>query len=142
MANGIDIRPFRSADEAGIIALWKDVFPGEAGHNEPAAIIARKGRVQPDLFFVAIGAGEVVGTVLAGFDGVRGWIHKLAVDPKWRRYGIASDLMRAAERGLAAYGCAKLNLQVRTNNSDVVKFYEACGYAVEARVSLGKCLDD
>ena len=142
MTDAISIRPYCPDDEAGVTALWRRVFAGEDGRNAPAAIIARKGEIQPELFFVAIDNGQVVGTVLAGYDGVRGWVHKLAVHPDWRRRGIASDLMRWAERGLAAIDCPKLNLQVRSTNPGVVKFYQAHGYAVEDRISLGKRLDD
>ncbi|MEL6862254.1 MAG: GNAT family acetyltransferase, partial [Pseudomonadota bacterium] len=103
-------------------------------------VIARKRRVQPDLFYVAIVDDAVVGTVLAGYDGVRGWVHKLAVSPSCRRMGIASMLMRRAEQGLADIGCTKLNLQVRSSNAEVLKFYQALGYAVEEITSLGKHL--
>jgi len=78
--------------------------------------------------------------VLAGFDGVRGWVHHLAVLPTLRRLGLATQLMRAAEQGLTQLGCPKLNLQVRSTNADVVAFYESLGYAVEDRISLGKPL--
>jgi ribosomal protein S18 acetylase RimI-like enzyme len=83
----------------------------------------------------------VAGTVLAGFDGVRGWIHHLAVLPAHRRRGVATQLMRAAERGLANLGCPKINLQVRAGNAGVIAFYRALGYQVEDRASLGKRLE-
>ena len=77
---------------------------------------------------------------MAGFDGVRGWVHHLAVDPASRRQGIATQLMRAAESGLQALGCPKVNLQVRSTNLEVIRFYQSLGYAVEERASLGKRL--
>jgi ribosomal protein S18 acetylase RimI-like enzyme len=80
------------------------------------------------------------GTVLAGFDGVRGWVHHLAVHASYRRQGLARSLMTAAEKGLAALGCPKVNLQVRATNSAVVGFYRSLGYVVEDRTSLGKRL--
>lgn len=136
----IAIRPFQPEDEPGTIALWNQVFPGEAPWNNPADVIARKRTVQPELFFVAIGGDEVVGTVMAGFDGVRGWVHHLAVAPAFRRSGLATELMRCAEEGLKAMGCAKLNLQVRATNLGVIRFYESLGFDVEDRASLGKPL--
>lgn len=136
----ITIRPFQPEDELGTIALWDAVFPGEAPWNNPSDVIARKRTVQPELFFVAINGGDVVGTVMAGFDGVRGWVHHLAVDPAHRRNGLATELMRRAEDGLKALGCAKLNLQVRSTNLGVIRFYEALGFDVEDRASLGKPL--
>jgi hypothetical protein len=84
--------------------------------------------------------GKVVATVLAGFDGVRGWIHHLAVVPSLGHRGIATQMIREAESGLAKLGCPKVNLQVRPANADVVAFYRSLGYQVEERVSMGKRL--
>jgi len=123
-----------------VISLWGEVFPDDPPWNEPAAVIRRKLTVQPQLFLVGLVDGRVVGTVLAGFDGVRGWVHHLAVHGSCRRQGIASALMRAAEEGLAGLGCPKVNLQVRATNAAVVAFYRAIGYDVEERASLGKRL--
>ncbi len=97
-------------------------------------------QVQPDLFLVAVRGERVVGTVVAGFDGVRGWVHRLAVDPTERRRGIASALMGVAESDLLRPGCPKLNLQVRAKNAEVVAFYRSLGYQLEDRLSLGKPL--
>ena len=141
MNSPIDIERFTESDRDGVIALWNIVFPEEPGHNIPSDMISRKQAVQPELFFVARQRGQVVGTVMAGNDGVRGWVHKLAVHPDLRRQGLASKLMHRAEAALKASGCPKLNLQVRATNAGVVKFYESLGYAVEERVSLGKPLD-
>jgi len=96
--------------------------------------------VQPELFLVGLVNGRVVATVIAGFDGVRGWIHHLAVQSAYRRRGIARSLMEAAEESLAKLGCPKVNLQVRAANTAVISFYRALGYDVEERASLGKRL--
>ncbi len=136
----VDIRPYESKDQAQVVALWNEVFPDDPPWNEPASMIRRKLTVQPELFLVAHVTGEVAGTVLAGFDGVRGWVHHLAVRASYRRQGLASSLMTAAEKGLAALGCPKVNLQVRATNSAVVAFYRSLGYEVEDRTSLGKRL--
>jgi len=134
------IRPFQPRDEALVIDLWKSIFPDDPPWNEPADVIARKLAIQSDLFLVAIVEGKLVGTVLAGFDGVRGWIHKLAVDPEFQHQGIALQLMRFAESSLASVGCPKVNLQVRASNSAVVDFYRNAGYSIEDRISMGKRL--
>ena len=136
----VDIRPYESKDQTQVVALWNEVFPDDPPWNEPASMIRRKLTVQPELFLVAHVTGEVAGTVLAGFDGVRGWVHHLAVRASYRRQGLASSLMAAAENGLAALGCPKVNLQVRATNSAVVAFYRSLGYEVEDRTSLGKRL--
>jgi ribosomal protein S18 acetylase RimI-like enzyme len=133
-----EIEQYRELDQAAVVALWEDVFRDDPPANAPLGMIQRKLTVQPELFLVARADGALAGTVLAGFDGVRGWIHHLAVDPRYRRRGIASALMRTAERGLLALGCPKVNLQVRATNAEVVAFYRSLGYAVEERLSLGK----
>ena len=82
----------------------------------------------------------VVGAVIAGYDGVRGWLYHLAVLPDYRRRGLATQLVRSAEQRLQALGCFKLNLQVRATNQEVVAFYRSLGYQVEERVSMGRRL--
>jgi ribosomal protein S18 acetylase RimI-like enzyme len=136
----IDIRTYQESDYEAVLALWKTVFPHDPPWNEPAELIARKRSVQPELFWIAQDGKEIVGTVLAGYDGVRGWIYHLAVDPSKRRKGTARLLMQTAEDALEALGCPKINLQVRMNNTDVVHFYQTIGYAVEERVQMGKPL--
>jgi ribosomal protein S18 acetylase RimI-like enzyme len=141
LASTVTIRPFRSTDREQVERLWARVFSDDPPSNAPAALIDTKLRVQPELFLTAITDDVIVGAVMAGFDGVRGWIHHLAVSPDYRRRGIATALVRAAEVGLGRLGCPKVNLQVRATNSDVVAFYRRLGYAVEDRVSMGRRLE-
>jgi len=77
---------------------------------------------------------------MAGYDGHRGWLYSVAVREKNRRSGAGTALVRQAEQALHALGCGKVNLQVRTTNDAVVRFYERLGYAVEDRISLGRRL--
>ena len=93
------------------------------------------------MFFVAADdTDSVVGTVIAGYDGHRGWIYSLAVDPSQQRRGIGSALVKQAEVALERLGCPKLNLQVRSDNASVIKFYQSLGYDTEDRISMGKLL--
>jgi ribosomal protein S18 acetylase RimI-like enzyme len=134
------IRPYVVADQEAVVALWRSVFSGDPPWNEPHDVIARKSSVQSDLFLVGVFEGQVAGTVLAGFDGVRGWVHHLAVLPELRRRGLASLLMDRAEERLLELGCPKLNLQVRGSNTEVIAFYESRGHSIEDVISLGKPL--
>jgi len=134
------IRAYDDGDEGDVSALWDEVFPETRAWNQPRAYLARQRAVQPELLLVGERGGRVIATVVAGYDGVRGWIYHLAVLPAERGYGLGTAMMRAAERALAARGCAKVNLQVTADNAAVVRFYEQLGYAVEPRVSLGKRL--
>ena len=140
MTQMIEIRPYEPGDEAEVVALWDSIFPNDPPWNEPILVIRRKLTVQSELFFVAVVDGEVRGTVLAGFDGARGWIHHLGVHPDSRRMRVASRLVEQAVSALEALDCPKLNLQVRGGNETAVLFYESLGFEVEDRVSFGKRL--
>jgi ribosomal protein S18 acetylase RimI-like enzyme len=93
------------------------------------------------MLFVATNEGGVLGTVMGGYDGHRGWVYSLAVHPDCRRQGVATKLMQYLESHLVDLGCPKLNLQVRATNQEVVSFYTSLGYQVEERVSMGKRLN-
>lgn len=139
------VRTYQPADRSELEDLWARVFPDDPAWNAPAAMIANKLAVQPELLFVGrvddgTTRAPIAGAVMAGYDGVRGWIYHLAVAPEWRRHGFATLLVRAAETALAARGCPKVNLQVRATNAAVVAFYRTLGYEVEERVSMGRRL--
>jgi ribosomal protein S18 acetylase RimI-like enzyme len=134
------IRPYNETDEAEVIRLWREVFPENPPWNEPKADILRKLGCQRELFLVGESEGMIVATVMAGFDGHRGWAHLVAVAPDCRQQGFGRAMMREAENKLRQIGCTKINLQVRSATQDVVSFYEKLGYAVEERVSMGKRL--
>jgi ribosomal protein S18 acetylase RimI-like enzyme len=136
----MEIRPFRDSDEKAVIALWNEVLPPNAPHNDPATSIRKKLAVERDLFFVAALEDEVVGTVMGGYDGHRGWVYSVAVSPGHRRQGIGAALIRRLEESFRERGCLKVNLQVRDTNTGVVPFYEKLGYRVEELVSMGKRL--
>jgi ribosomal protein S18 acetylase RimI-like enzyme len=136
----LEIRPFRDDDRAAVVDLWRVCFPDDPPHNDPDTVIERKRLVQPDLFLVGVVDGKIVCTVIGGYDGYRGWVYHLATAPAHRRKGFGRKMMNEVEVRLAESGCPKLNLQVRATNDAVVAFYEALGYRVEDRVSLGKKL--
>ena len=134
------IRPYNEADEEAVIALWRAcdlVRPW----NDPRKDIARKLRVNREWFLVAEEEGRIVGGVMAGYEGHRGWINYLAVEPGRRQGGRGRALMDEAERLLRAAGCPKINLQVRAGNAEVIAFYRRLGFAVDDVVSLGKRLE-
>jgi len=135
------IRAFRRADSDALCALWRRAFPDDPPGNAPELLIESKLGVQPELLLVGELSGAIVGAVMAGFDGVRGWIYHLAVLPEHRRRGFASGLVRAAEQGLQALGCPKVNLQIRATNQEVIAFYRSLGYQIEERISMGRRLE-
>lgn len=133
------IRPFRPSDTEAVVALWQACGLTRAW-NDPRKDIARKLTTQPELFLVAENGGALVGTAMAGYDGHRGWVNYLAVDPAHQGRGLGRTLMAEVERVLEARGCPKLNLQVRAGNEGVMAFYESLGYTPDGAVSFGKRL--
>ncbi|MEA2824519.1 MAG: hypothetical protein QOF03_1001 [Alphaproteobacteria bacterium] len=124
----------------GVAALWRDAFPNPQPWNAPEITIPAKLAMQPDLFLAAMDGGQIIGSVLAGYDGHRGWLYAVAVLTTHQRRGIGSALVHEAERRLLELGCVKINLQVQSTNASVAEFYGRLGYDVEERVSMGKRL--
>ena len=135
----MQIRRYRSPDESALIALWHACGLVRSW-NDPEKDIQRKLTVQPELFLVGTIGEMLVASVMAGFDGHRGWVNYLAVAPEHRKSGMGRALMEKVEQELKAIGCPKLNLQVRATNPEAVAFYQRLGYELEEIVSMGKRL--
>jgi ribosomal protein S18 acetylase RimI-like enzyme len=133
------VRPFELPDEPAVIALWERCGLTRPW-NDPRKDIRRKLDVRPDLFLVGLVDGIVVASVMAGYEGHRGWINYLAVSPEHQRKGFGRVMMAEAERRLREVGCPKINLQVRSSNNAVIEFYRRLGYGVDDVVSMGKRL--
>jgi ribosomal protein S18 acetylase RimI-like enzyme len=134
------IRTFESADEIAVIELWRRcglVVP----QNDPHKDVARKMRVNPELFLVGEIHGKIVAAVMAGYEGHRGAINYLAVDPSQRKKGLGQAIMAEAERLLRQLGCCKINLNVRTSNAGVIEFYKRIGFSVDDVLCMGKRLE-
>jgi ribosomal protein S18 acetylase RimI-like enzyme len=134
------ISKYRDEHFAGVEALWREAFPDDAPWNKVSTAIAEKLRFQPDLMLVALEGSLVIGSVMAGYEGHRGWISRIAVLRDHRHKKIGQALLSHAEERLAALGCIKINLQVLETNAAVVRFYEAAGYEIEPRISMSKRL--
>ncbi|GAA2178353.1 GNAT family acetyltransferase [Leucobacter tardus] len=137
----IEIRPLVDADVPHAVRLWHDVGLTRPW-NDPEADIRRARAAWPDLLLVAADTenGAVVGTVMAGYDGHRGWLYYLASAPARRGSGIGRALVAEAEARLTALGCPKVMLMVRTENTAVTDYYRADGYGVDEVAVLGKRL--
>lgn len=138
------IRVFDARDADAVIALWRRVFPEYADpakpQRDPRVSIANKLATQPELFFVGVVDGRVIGTIMAGYDGHRGWLYSLAVDEIARGNGFGRSLVQHAESELAKRGCPKVNLQILASKADVQTFYAKLGYHADEVVSFGKRL--
>ena len=139
MSDSVRVRSFASADEAAVVDLWQRCDLTRPW-NDPRKDIQRKLRVQAEMFLVAEDEGAIVGTVMAGYDGHRGWIYSIGVAPGERRRGHARALLAHVEDQLRALGCPKINLQVLAINEEALHFWRAAGYQADHVVSLGRRL--
>jgi ribosomal protein S18 acetylase RimI-like enzyme len=136
----LHIRPFHPDDEPAVVSLWRRcdlVRPW----NDPGKDIRRKLEVWPEGFLVGLLDGEIIASLMAGYEGHRGWFNYLAVDPAHQRKGYAREIVNHAETLLLAAACPKINLQIRATNAAVIEFYRRLGYAVDEVVSMGKRLE-
>lgn len=135
----VNIRTFAQHDTDEVVAVWR-ACDLTRPWNDPVKDIQRKVDVADNMFLVATVNDRVVGTVMGGYDGHRGWINYLAVDPSQRKLGIGRKLMADIEQQLLALGCPKINLQIRATNTQVIGFYESIGFIDDAVRSFGKRL--
>jgi len=136
----MNIRKFREPDKSSLINLWQAVFPDDPPHNEPSVVIEAK-LVVDDLILIAETEGELIGACMAGYDGHRGWLYAVAVDPAHRRKGVGEKLVKHAIQTLRERGCIKVNLQIRSTNTEVAAFYKSLGFNVEDRLSMGRFIE-
>ncbi len=135
----MQIRNYDSGDESQVIDLWIKcdlVRPW----NNPKRDIERKLRIDPDLFLVGILNSKIIATVMGGYEGHRGWINYLAVDPSQQRKRYGTMIMEEIEEKLKAKGAPKINIQIRSTNKSVVDFYKSIGYKIDDVVGMGKRL--
>jgi len=133
------IRAFQPVDQAAVIALWEECKLTRPW-NDPHKDIARKLAVQPELFLVGTIDDAVMASVMAGYEGHRGWMNYLAVAPRQRGRGFGRALVEHVERLLLERGCPKVGLLVRNSNKEAAEFYRRLGYAQDESISLGKRL--
>ena len=135
------IRPFQTEDEASVVSLWQ-LCELTVPWNNPYKDIARKLKVQPELFLVGMLDSLLIATVMGGYDGHRGWINYLAVHPDFQGQGYAQQVMENVESELRKRGCPKINLQIRSGNARVMTFYQKLGFTDDQALSMGKRLEE
>ena len=134
-----EIVRYSSEYQDAVVDLWRKcnlVVP----QNDPVGDIQKKLAFQPDLFFVSLLDGKVIGSIMVGYEGHRGWLNYLAVLPEHQRRGYGRKLVEKAVDELKRLGCLKVNLQVRRSNVSVVEFYKHLGFKDDDVVGLGKRL--
>ncbi|MCP5381737.1 MAG: GNAT family acetyltransferase [Kordiimonadaceae bacterium] len=135
----MEISIFDINDQDEVINLWRDCGLLRA-QNDPYEDIKRKINHSPELFYVGRKNGKIIATVMAGYEGRRGWINLLAVEPSEQKSGYVREIMNHAEQKLGERGCIKVNLQIRQTNKQAICFYQSLGYAEDLVLSMGKRL--
>ncbi len=129
------IREFRLEDYDQVFKLWKEAGllfrPGDERGE-----VAQKIKRDPELFLVAEEDGSLIATVLGAWDGRRGWIYHLAVDPKRQRKGVGTRLVRELERRMEGKGVLKVNAVVYRDNKKSIEFFTKLGYQLDDRSLL------
>lgn len=133
-------RQYHPNDRERLVSLWS-VCDLTRPWNDPHRDIERKLARDAANLVVLEGDDGLIGSVMVGYEGHRGWVNYLAVHPDHRRQGLGRTLMAEAERRLRELGCPTLNLQVSTSNDTAVQFYRRIGYVVDDVVSLGRRLE-
>jgi ribosomal protein S18 acetylase RimI-like enzyme len=133
------IEEFDDGDTQAVVDLWRRCNLLRPW-NDAEKDIERKLKVQRELFLVGKIDARIVATVMGGYDGHRGWVNYLAVDPSHQRQGIGRAIMDEIERRLLSLGAPKINLQIRDDNLEAIDFYERVGFEKSAVISMGKRL--
>ncbi|RED50995.1 GNAT family acetyltransferase [Aestuariispira insulae] len=137
----LSIRDFRDGDLDAVVGLWTDcglVRPW----NDPEEDIALALNTQSSRLIVGLLDDRIVGSVLCGLDGHRGWLYYFAVAPDCQGKGFSKPLLTEAEEWLASQGAPKVELMVRTSNNGILSYYHAAGYQHEDVAVLSKWLND
>ena len=132
-------RTYNHQDQTEVISLWQQCGLLRPW-NDPEKDIERKLKTSPDLFIVGVIDNQVRATAMAGYEGHRGWVNYLAVDPSLQKNGYGALMMREVETRLLHLGCPKINIQIRTDNIAALEFYRNIGYSPDEVVSVSKRL--
>ena len=133
---GFEIVKYNQDYQKALVELWKECNL-TVPQNNPIEDIQKKLEFQPELFFIALLDGKLIGSVMAGYEGHRGWLNYLAVLPNHQNKGYGRKLVERAITELEKLGCLKLNVQIRESNISAVRFYERLGFRDDHVVSLG-----
>ncbi|WP_406010242.1 GNAT family N-acetyltransferase [Streptomyces sp. NBC_00637] len=126
------IRAARPDDLDSVLAFWKTSAEGTSISDDRSGVERLVAR-DPEALILAEREGELAGTVIAGFDGWRCHLYRLAVHPEHRRQGIGSALLAAAEERFVRLGGRRGDAMVLTRNETAHHAWRAAGYAPEEK---------
>lgn len=134
------ILPYAEAAFADVVGLW-DACGLNVPYNDPAEDIGLLTACGNAALFVGYRRERLVGSIIVGHDGHRGWLYRLAVAPEFRDQGFGRELVRHAEGWLRERRIRKAQLMIRDANTEVRDFYVRCGYGIEPRMIMARWLD-
>jgi hypothetical protein len=140
MSNLLTIEDLTEQDIESVVALWTRCGLVREW-NDPHADIALARSSANATILVARLDGAIVGAVMVGHDGHRGWFYYLGIDPAMQGRGYGRLITEAGEHWLSALGVAKAMLMVRQDNAAVHAFYQSLGYFDQPRTVFAKWLD-
>ena len=126
------IRPALTAELGDVLAFWKTAAENENRPADRHAALAALHLRDPDALLVAVDVDEIVGTVIAGWDGWRCHLYRLAVAPHRRREGIGRRLIAAAEERFRVFGGTRADAMVLDDNTEAHAAWSAGGYRRQA----------
>jgi ribosomal protein S18 acetylase RimI-like enzyme len=130
----VTLRPCRDGDVEAVLALWQRAEAVPRPTDRADAVLLRLQRDR-ELFVLAWDGDRLVGSLMGGWDGWRGNLYRLAVDPAYRRQGIAARLVAAVEAGLRDLGCERITSLVFVDEPGAADFWRSVGYAPDPATS-------
>ncbi|MDE0699036.1 MAG: GNAT family acetyltransferase [Boseongicola sp.] len=137
------IRRICDRDEEAVAELWRVCGLTRPWNDPLDDIESARANVSSEIFVATAGnGGDVAGSVMAGYDGHRGWVYYVAVAPERRTLRLGKRLMQHAETWLRNLGARKVMLMIREDNEEVRRFYEGLGYGIEKRTVMSCWIDE
>lgn len=135
------MRDATTEDRAAVVALWRACGLTRPWNDPDADFALAMADPASTILIAATPCGGLCASVMVGFDGHRGWVYYLSVDPERQGEGMGRHMMQHAELWLKARGCPKIQLMIRSDNHAAAGFYQRLGYAVQDVMTMGRRLD-
>jgi len=132
----VEILPMAAGDHAEVVTLWERCEGIGLSEADGPTSIEQFIERNPGMCFVARDEGALVGAVLCGHDGRRGYIHHLAVAESYRRNGLGSSLTERCLDELRALGIAKCHLFVFRGNQSALDFWRKAGWFERSELTI------
>ncbi len=136
----LDIKEFKPCDREPVVSLWERCGLTRPWNNPHEDFDLATASASSTILVGRLD-GRIIASVMVGFDGHRGWLYYLTVDPSYQGNGFGRELVAAAEEWLKAKGAPKADLMVRHDNADAVRFYKRMGHAPQDVTTLGEKLN-